>query len=159
MHSGRRQQCDFQTGARRRRCGSLIHDALLAAGLPPGLGAFVPTDDDKAGRRAIEVGDAVILTGSSETADLFRSWDPHLPIFAETSGKNALVITPRADIDLAVQDLVRSAFGHAGQKCSAASLAILVGSTATSPRFLNQLVDAVETLEVASPPTSANIAP
>lgn len=150
----------FKPAPEARRCGSLIHDALLAAGLPTGLVAFVPTDDDEAGRRAIEAGDAVILTGSSETADLFRSWDPHLPIFAETSGKNALVITPRADIDLAVQDLVRSAFGHAGQKCSAASLAILVGSTATSPRFLNQLVDAVETLEVRLPTDlQANIGP
>ena len=51
-------------------------------------------------------------------------------------------------VDLAVADLVKSAFGHAGQKCSAASLAILVGSVATSERFERQLVDAVSTLRV-----------
>ena len=44
------------------------------------------------------------------------------------SGKNALVVTAAADLDLAVVDLVRSAFGHAGQKCSAASLAIVEAS-------------------------------
>ncbi|MEZ5213781.1 MAG: hypothetical protein R2692_02810 [Microbacterium sp.] len=39
---------------------------------------------------------------------------------------------PSADLDPAASDLVKSAFGHAGQKCSAASLAILVGPVACS---------------------------
>ena len=42
---------------------------------------------------------------------------------------------PDADLDLAAADLVRSAFGHAGQKCSAASLAICVGDAYTSARL------------------------
>ncbi|MEM9466309.1 MAG: bifunctional proline dehydrogenase/L-glutamate gamma-semialdehyde dehydrogenase [Actinomycetota bacterium] len=142
------------------RCAELIHDAVEAAGLPDGLVAFAPASDDEAGRRVVETADAVILTGSSETADLFRSWDPAMRLFAETSGKNALVITPNADVDLAVEDLVRSAFGHAGQKCSAASLAILVGGVGRTARFRRQLVDAVETLEVrpADDP-EANVGP
>ena len=64
--------------------------------------------------------DRVILTGAYETAELFRSFRPDLPLLAETSGKNAIVVTPSADLDLAVKDVVASAFGHAGQKCSAA---------------------------------------
>jgi len=132
------------------RCASIVHGAIIAAGVPPDLCALVRTADDDAGRRVVETADAVILTGSTETADLFRSWDPAMRLFAETSGKNALVITPNADIDLAVADLVRSAFGHAGQKCSAASLAILVGSVFTSPRFRRQLSDAVRSLRVGS---------
>ena len=44
-------------------------------------------------------------------------------LLAETSGKNAMVLGATTDVDQAVGDLVRSAFGHAGQKCSAASLA------------------------------------
>jgi RHH-type proline utilization regulon transcriptional repressor/proline dehydrogenase/delta 1-pyrroline-5-carboxylate dehydrogenase len=67
---------------------------------------------------------------------------------AETSGKNALVVTPEADLDLAAADLVHSAFSHAGQKCSAASLGILVGDVATSERFRAQLVDAARALEL-----------
>ena len=50
--------------------------------------------------------DAVILTGAYETAELFRSWRADLKILAETSGKNALIITPNADLDEAVADLV-----------------------------------------------------
>ena len=72
-------------------------------------------------------------------------------MYGETSGKNALIITAAADLDLAVADLLKSAFGHAGQKCSAGSLVILVGSMATSRRFRDQLVDAVRSLQVAWP--------
>ena len=69
----------------------------------------------------------MVLTGSYETATAVPRWRPDLRLLAETSGKNAIVVTPSADLDLAVGDLVRSAFGHAGQKCSAASLGIVVG--------------------------------
>jgi RHH-type proline utilization regulon transcriptional repressor/proline dehydrogenase/delta 1-pyrroline-5-carboxylate dehydrogenase len=59
-----------------------------------------------------------------------------------------VVVTPEADLDLAAADLVHSAFSHAGQKCSAASLGILVGDVATSERFRDQLVDAARALEL-----------
>src|SRR5690606_20544158 len=72
----------------------------------------------------------VILTGGYETAELFRSLRQDLPLLAETSGKNAIIVTPSAALDLAAKDVAYSAFGHAGQKCSAASLVVLVGSVA-----------------------------
>ncbi|MEM9035559.1 MAG: bifunctional proline dehydrogenase/L-glutamate gamma-semialdehyde dehydrogenase [Actinomycetota bacterium] len=130
------------------RCAELVAEACWAAGVPAEVLRFVRTGDDDAGRAIVESVDGVILTGSSETAELFRSWKPDVRLFAETSGKNALIITPSADIDLAVDDLVSSAFGHAGQKCSAASTAILVGDLHSSERFRRQLVDAVESLSV-----------
>jgi RHH-type proline utilization regulon transcriptional repressor/proline dehydrogenase/delta 1-pyrroline-5-carboxylate dehydrogenase len=133
------------------RCAEVVAEACWAAGVPDEALQFVRTPDDDVGRHLVESVDAVILTGSTDTADLFRSWKPELRLFAETSGKNALIITPNADLDLAAHDLVRSAFGHAGQKCSAASLAILVGDAYDSPRFRRQLVDAVESLTVGSP--------
>lgn len=132
------------------RCAELVAEACWAAGVPTDVLQFMRTPDNEVGRRLVETVDAVILTGSTETADLFRSWNPDMKLFAETSGKNALIVTSSADLDLAVQDLVASAFGHAGQKCSAASLAILVGDVATSERFRRQLSDAVESLSVGS---------
>jgi hypothetical protein len=60
-------------------------------------------------------------------------------------------VTPSADLDLAVADVVKSAFGNAGQKCSAASLVILVGSVGTSERFRRQLADAVTSMAVGYP--------
>jgi len=136
------------------RCAEIIVEAAHAAGVPPDVLQLVRTLDSDVGRALVTGADAVILTGSIETANLFRSWRPNMTLLAETSGKNGLVITPHADIDHAVDDLVQSAFGHAGQKCSAASLAILVGGVADDPRFRRQLIDAVQSLR-AGPPTDA----
>jgi RHH-type proline utilization regulon transcriptional repressor/proline dehydrogenase/delta 1-pyrroline-5-carboxylate dehydrogenase len=132
------------------RCAEIVAECCWAAGIADDVVSFVRTPDDDTGRHLVanDGVDAVVLTGSLETARLFASWRPERPLLAETSGKNALVITPSADIDLAVADLVRSAFGHSGQKCSAASLAIAVGPVNDSPRFRRQLVDAVTSLRV-----------
>jgi RHH-type proline utilization regulon transcriptional repressor/proline dehydrogenase/delta 1-pyrroline-5-carboxylate dehydrogenase len=131
-------------------CVLAMVDTLWRAGIPKDVLqiAFVP--DNELGLQLVghsEV-DAVILTGSFETAQLFKSYKPKMQLSAETSGKNALVITPNADLDLAAADLAKSAFGHAGQKCSAASLGILVGSVYKNKQFLAQLVDAVESMKV-----------
>lgn len=133
-------------------CGRLVCEVLWEAGFPPGLVQFVPAPDNEVGRKLIEDPRvaAVILTGASSTADLFLSWRPDLRLLAETSGKNALVVTPAADRDLAIKDAVRSAFGHAGQKCSACSLLILVGELGTDDAFLRQLRDAAASLRVGS---------
>ena len=87
---------------------------------------------------------------------MFQSWRPSLRLFAETSGKNALVISALADTELAVKDLVKSAFGHSGQKCSAASLGILEAEVYDDPIFRRQLRDAAASLRVgpASDPAS-----
>ena len=92
--------------------------------------------------------DRVVLTGSYDTARLFRSWKPDMHLLGETSGKNAIIVTPSADPDLAVRDIVHSAFAHAGQKCSASSLLILVGSAGRASRIARQLVDATASLRV-----------
>ncbi len=136
-----------------RRTGSVMVDALWEAGVPRDVLRLVQLSEHDLGRRLVSDPrvDRLILTGAYETAELFRSFRSDLHLLAETSGKNAIVVTPSADIDLAVKDVVYSAFGHAGQKCSAASLAILVGSVATSKRFRNQLVDAVSSLKVGLP--------
>jgi len=137
------------------RTGSIMVEALWQAGVPRDVLQLAHVDESSLGQQLIADPrvDRLILTGAFETAELFRSFRPDLPLLAETSGKNSIIVTPSADIDLAVKDLVHSAFGHAGQKCSAASLAILVGSVATSRRFRNQLVDAVTSLRVG--PASA----
>lgn len=136
-----------------KRCGAVLAEILWDAGVPRSLLALVDIDEDSLGRTLVAhpIVDRVILTGSAETARSFRWWRAGLPLTAETSGKNAIVVTPSADFDLAVQDIVQSAFGHAGQKCSAASVLILVGSVATSARFQRKLVDATRTLHVAWP--------
>ncbi len=141
-----------------RRSGAVMIEALWEAGVPKDVLTMVQLGERELGQQLIShpAVDRVILTGGYETAELFRSFRKDLPLLAETSGKNAIIITPSADLDLAAKDVAYSAFGHAGQKCSAASLVILVGSVAKSKRFHNQLIDAVTSLKVGYPqdPTS-----
>lgn len=131
----------------------MLANCLWRAGIPRDVLQFLPCPDDETGRSLVtddRIG-AVILTGAYETARLFLGWKPSLRLFAETSGKNALLITAAADADLAIKDLVKSAFGHAGQKCSAASLAIVEAELYDHPAFLRQLRDATASLHVAGP--------
>ena len=123
---------------------------LWRAGVPKEVLQFVSTEDNEIGKSLIthEGVNAVILTGAYSTAELFSSWKNELNLLAETSGKNSMVLTACCDIDVAVKDLVQSAFGHAGQKCSAASLAIVEKSIYENPNFKKQLIDAVQSLRV-----------
>jgi RHH-type proline utilization regulon transcriptional repressor/proline dehydrogenase/delta 1-pyrroline-5-carboxylate dehydrogenase len=123
---------------------------LWKAGVPKSVLQFVSTEDNEVGQALVSHEDvnAVILTGGYSTALLFASWRNELNLLAETSGKNSMVLTACCDIDVAVKDLVQSAFGHAGQKCSAASLAIVDKNIYENPNFKKQLIDAVKSLKV-----------
>ncbi len=132
--------------------GSMIAEALWTAGVPREALQFVPTSSD-AGHLLIEdprVG-SVILTGAWETGRLFLDMRPDLRLSAETSGKNALIVSAMSDRDQAIKDLVKSAFGHNGQKCSAASLGILEAEVYDDLMFQRQLADAVRSLHVGPP--------
>ncbi|MFV0433056.1 MAG: proline dehydrogenase family protein, partial [Leucobacter sp.] len=135
------------------RSGAVMVEALWEAGLPREVLQYVQFGSRELGSKLVADPrvDRLILTGAYETAVAFRELRRDLPILAETSGKNAIIVTPNADLDLAAKDVALSAFGHAGQKCSAASLVILVGSVAASKRFRGQLLDAVRSLKVGTP--------
>ncbi|MEN9645131.1 MAG: proline dehydrogenase/delta-pyrroline-5-carboxylate dehydrogenase [Actinomycetota bacterium] len=135
-----------------RGIGFELAQQLWRAGVPRDLVQFVACPDDEVGRRLVthpEV-DTVVLTGAYETAQLFRGWKPGIHVLAETSGKNALVVTAAADEDAAIRDLVKSAFGHAGQKCSAASLGIIEASVYDDAAFMRRLADAVRSVRVGT---------
>lgn len=131
--------------------GWTLAEALWAAGIPREVLQFF-TCPGAVGRALVSdprVG-GVVLTGAYETARLFLDWRPEMRLFAETSGKNALIITAAADPDQAIKDLVKSAFGHSGQKCSAASLAIVEAEVYDHPGFRRQLRDAAASLKVGT---------
>ncbi len=131
-------------------CALAMVELFWRAGVPKRLLQVALVPDNELGLALVghEDVDSVILTGSFETAQLFKNYRFRTNLFAETSGKNAIVISPFADLDLAANDLAKSAFGHAGQKCSAASLGILIGSVFHNQQFLKQLVDCIESMKV-----------
>ena len=136
-----------------------LAEVFWKAGIPKNALQFLSVDEDAVGRKLLtdERGKGVILTGGYDTARLFRGWNPSMRLFAETSGKNAMLITAAADPDQAIKDLVKSAFGHGGQKCSAASLAILEAELYDDESFLRQLRDAAASLRVGAPRELASV--
>ena len=126
--------------------------AFWDAGIPKEALQFINCEDHPVGSKLIkdERVNAVILTGATSTAHLFAKMRPGIDLSAETGGKNALIISALSDRDLAIKDLIQSAFGHNGQKCSAASLAILEKEVYDDPHFRKQLRDAAASLKVGS---------
>lgn len=111
---------------------------------------FLPADDEPVGTLLIKDPriNTVVLTGSTETAKLFMKMRPGIDLLGETGGKNSIIVTALADKELAIKDIITSAFSHAGQKCSACSLLILEKEVYEDPRFLRQIKDAASSLSV-----------
>ena len=133
-------------------------EALEAAGLPPGVLAFLPGVGEEVGAHLVEhPGVAfVAFTGSMEVglrinrAAAVSSGDRHVKrVVAELGGKNALVVDGDADLDQAVPAVAASAFGYAGQKCSAASRLVVVD--AVHDEMVARLVGHTRELPVGHP--------
>ncbi|MDI1313028.1 proline dehydrogenase family protein [Prosthecobacter sp.] len=113
---------------------------------------FVPCSGGKEGAQLVQHPqvNAVILTGGTETALAMLRAKPALPLSAETGGKNATIVTAMADRDLAIKNVLHSAFSHAGQKCSATSLLLLEAEVYDDAEFKRTLVEAAQSLAVGS---------
>lgn len=131
--------------------GSILAELLWDAGVPEEALQLIVCADDEASALVRDARvDVTILTGATSTARLFQKLRPGLRLYAETGGKNAYIVSAMSDRELAIRDAVHSAFGHAGQKCSAASLLICEAEVYDDPHFQETLRDAVESLPVGS---------
>lgn len=92
----------------------------------------------------------IILTGGTDTAQNIAKSNPSTPLSAETGGKNAIILTASGDRDHAIMNIVASAFGNAGQKCSACSLLLVERSVYEDKSFQEKLIDAATSLKVGS---------
>jgi RHH-type proline utilization regulon transcriptional repressor/proline dehydrogenase/delta 1-pyrroline-5-carboxylate dehydrogenase len=92
----------------------------------------------------------VILTGGTDTAFRLLDNSPRTPLSAETGGKNAIILTANGDQDHAILNVVASAFGNAGQKCSACSLLLVDKKTYNDKAFKTKLKDAVISMRTGS---------
>jgi RHH-type transcriptional regulator, proline utilization regulon repressor / proline dehydrogenase / delta 1-pyrroline-5-carboxylate dehydrogenase len=138
---------------------SRLVDALVEAGAPSGVVQFLPGDGEVVGARLVEHPDVAVIafTGSKavglainrQAADPAPAQRHVKRVIAEMGGKNALIIDADADPDQAVPGAVVSAFGYAGQKCSAASRLIVVGDV--YDHIVERLVAATRELVVGPP--------
>jgi RHH-type proline utilization regulon transcriptional repressor/proline dehydrogenase/delta 1-pyrroline-5-carboxylate dehydrogenase len=134
-------------------------EALVAGGAPAGVVQFLPGLGEVVGARLVEHPEAAVIafTGSravglaiNQQAAVTPPGQRHVKrVIAEMGGKNALIVDDDADPDQAVPGVVASAFGYAGQKCSAASRLIVVGSI--YDHLVERVVGATRELLVGHP--------
>lgn len=113
---------------------------------------FAPCSGGKEGAQLVQHPQvsAVILTGGTETALTMLRAKPDMSLSAETGGKNATIVTAMADRDLAIKNVLHSAFSNAGQKCSASSLLLLEAEVFDDPAFKRGLIEAAQSLCASS---------
>lgn len=99
----------------------------------------------------------IILTGGTETAQQIEHINPLVPLSAETGGKNVMILSAKGDRDHAIMNACRSAFGNAGQKCSACSILLVERSVYKDPEFMEKLKDCASSLKVGGVWNAGNI--
>ena len=103
-------------------------DLFAQAGLPDGVVTIVHGYGETAGDALVRHPDVPVITftGSRETGVVVtKAAADHLKhVHLELGGKNAIIVLDDADLNLAVEGIVWSAFGTSGQRCTAASRVI-----------------------------------
>jgi len=132
---------------------------LLEAGVPAGVVNYLPADGATTGEYLVTHPDVhiIVFTGSRDVGCRIRQLatehmneQKHVrKVIAEMGGKNAIIIDDDADLDDAVAGIVASAFGYAGQKCSACSRLIAVGNI--HEKLLERLIHATESIIIGPP--------
>jgi alpha-ketoglutaric semialdehyde dehydrogenase len=109
--------------------GQRYVELLAEAGLPPGVLNVVHGGGGTVGEALVRHPDVrvISLTGSRETgvAVLKAAADGLKHVHLELGGKNAIIVLDDADLDLAIEGIIWSAFGTSGQRCTAASRVIV----------------------------------
>jgi acyl-CoA reductase-like NAD-dependent aldehyde dehydrogenase len=109
--------------------GERFVELFVEAGLPSGVLNIVHGGGGAVGDRLVKHPDVrvITLTGSRETGvEVMRNAAEGLKhVHLELGGKNAIIVLDDADLDLAVEGIVWSAFGTSGQRCTAASRVIV----------------------------------
>ena len=133
-----------------------LMEILEVAGLPAGVANYLPGPGALAGEVLVKHPKVAMIafTGSREVgcrinrlaAETTTSQPSLKKVIAEMGGKNATIVDSDADLDEAVRGVTASAFGYAGQKCSASSRCIVVADI--YDRFVERLVECSRSAQV-----------
>ena len=110
-------------------CATLLVELMDEAGFPPGVVNLVTGSGDAVGNAIVDSPDVSVIsfTGSSATGKAIaqRAGRRLKRVSLELGGKNAVVVLRDADLDLATDGILWSAFGTTGQRCTACSRVIV----------------------------------
>ena len=133
-----------------------LMEIIRNASVPDGVVNFLPGIGEDIGPTLVSHPDVdlIAFTGSQNVgleinraaADTEKRQKNVRRVIAEMGGKNAIIVDDDADLDEAVVGVIRSAFGYAGQKCSACSRVIVVNSA--HDQFVERLIAATKSLKI-----------
>jgi aldehyde dehydrogenase (NAD+) len=130
--------------------GERFVELLIEAGVPAGVVNIVHGGGGQVGDALVRHPDVPVisLTGSRETGvEVTKTGADRLKhIHLELGGKNAIIVMDDADLDLAVEGIVWSAFGTSGQRCTAASR--VIAHEAVYDELASRLVESAEQLRL-----------
>jgi RHH-type proline utilization regulon transcriptional repressor/proline dehydrogenase/delta 1-pyrroline-5-carboxylate dehydrogenase len=139
--------------------------AFQEAGLPAGAAAFLPGYGEEMGPALVNSPkvSTIVFTGSKAVglkivrdASVVQPGQEHVKrVIAEMGSKNGIIVDTDADLDEAVKGVVYSAFGYAGQKCSACSRVVVLEPV--YEKFLSRLTEATRSIPVGAPTDPATV--
>ena len=131
-------------------------ELMHKAGIPAGVVQLLPGSGEDVGAPLVKDKriKAVLFTGSTQTANsinqtLATRGGEIIPLIAETGGQNTMIVDSSALLEQVVVDAVVSAFGSAGQRCSA--LRVLYVQEEVYPRLIELLKGAMAELQIGDP--------
>lgn len=135
-------------------------EILEEAGMPAGVVNYIPGSGSEVGDYLVDHPRTrfISFTGSrdiglriNQRASVLNEGQIWIKrVISEMGGKDTIVVDDNADLELAAQSIVTSAFGFSGQKCSACSRAVIVGDEAYET-VLNRVVELTNELVVGNP--------
>ena len=133
-------------------CAVLLVGVLEAAGIPPGVVNLVTGSGSAAGLPLVRHPDVDVIgfTGNGETGRRLavEAAQRGARISMELGGKNAIVVLDDADLDLAVDGIIWSAFGTTGQRCTACSRVIAM--TGIADELVARLAERARSLRLGA---------
>lgn len=152
--------------------GKALYDLLIEAGVPAGILSLLQGEGEVVGAPLVKHNRVagIVFTGSKGVGQwiyreaggkLINHYHHQFPmqkkVITEMGGKNAIIVTNNCELDETISGILYAAFGHAGQKCSAASRVIV--HKEVKEALVLRLKEAVRDLKVGSaldPATSLN---
>lgn len=132
------------------RCASRLVELFEEAGIPPGVLNLVTGYGPEAGSPLVEDERVrmISFTGSSVVGReiAVKAGRSLKKVMLELGGKNAMIVMPDANLDLALEGALWGAFGTTGQRCTATSRIIVHRDIAQ--RFTDQLIDRAKKLRI-----------
>jgi 1-pyrroline-5-carboxylate dehydrogenase len=134
--------------------GYQLYDVMRHGGVPEDVLHFVSGSGSEVGQTITEhpFTQGMAFTGSYQVGmHIYRNFGSQYPkpVVVEMGGKNPAIVTKTADVDAAVEGIMRSAFGYGGQKCSACSRVYVHEDV--KEQFVSKLVEKSKNLKLGNP--------